>query len=117
MAQWWLFRGMWFIPYLFRAFRLHSIWEIHNNYYLQETQDGGLRIQADRYKAENDEKKKSQGCCISSTYFIKEKNLLKWYLISMSPFILLIIVALVDKDIVDIMPSFGMMQCGDYKTA
>ena len=22
MAQWWLFRGMWFIPYLFRAFRL-----------------------------------------------------------------------------------------------
>ena len=34
MAQWWLFRGMWFIPYLFRAFRLQSIWEIHNNYYL-----------------------------------------------------------------------------------
>ena len=58
---------MWFIPYLFRAFRLKQIWEIHNTFYLQETQDGGLRIQNDRYTAE---KESSKNRYFRSTYFI-----------------------------------------------
>ena len=118
MAQWWLFRGMWFIPYLFRAFRLQQIWEIHNTFYLQETLEGGLRIQTDRYTAEREASASLQeGCCFRSTYFIKERNLLKWYLIAMSPFFLLIALALIDRDVVDTMPSFGMMQCGNYRSA
>ena len=117
MAQWWLFRGMWFIPYLFRAFRLHQIWEIHNKFYLKET-EAGLRIfgESDRYTAEQETAREKKRC-FKSTYFIRERNLLKWYLISISPFIILIILALIDKNIVDSMPSFGMMQCGNYNTS
>ena len=74
-------------------------------------------MQNDRYTAEKDASKKPQNRCCSATYFIKEKNLMKWYLITVSPFFLLILLALLDRNVVHAMPSFGMMQCGNYKTA
>ena len=32
-TQWWLFRAVWFAPYIFRSYRLHLIWGMQKAYY------------------------------------------------------------------------------------
>lgn len=32
-SQWWLFRTIWLVPYLFRSYRLHLIWGMQKIYY------------------------------------------------------------------------------------
>lgn len=53
----------------------------------------------------------------SSTYFIKESNLLKWLGIILLPFLICIIVALSDRRFAIWLPSFSMYQCGDWHQA
>ena len=36
-SQWWLFRTVWFVPYLFRCYRLHLIWGMQKIYYVDNT--------------------------------------------------------------------------------
>lgn len=50
-----------------------------------------------------------------STYFIQEKNLLKWLSIVLMPFLICIIVAIADTNFAIWLPSFSMYQCGDWK--
>lgn len=40
-AQFWLFRYVWFFPYLFRSYRLHLIWGMQKTYYDQDTNEFG----------------------------------------------------------------------------
>jgi uncharacterized membrane protein len=49
-----------------------------------------------------------------STHFIKQRNLVKWFLLSVVPFAALAIAALCNKNIETWVPSFAMMQCGSY---
>lgn len=50
----------------------------------------------------------------SSTYFIKERNLIKWLTVIMVPLVIGIIVALFDKSFAIWLPSFSMYQCGNW---
>lgn len=50
-----------------------------------------------------------------STYFIKERNLLKWLSVILVPLVIGIIVALFDKSFAIWLPSFSMYQCGNWK--
>ena len=38
-SQWWLFRTVWFAPYLFRCYRLHLIWGMQKIYYKDDEDD------------------------------------------------------------------------------
>ena len=48
------------------------------------------------------------------TYFIEERNLLKWLIIILMPFLVAIIVALGDRNFAIWLPSFSMYQCGHW---
>ena len=50
-----------------------------------------------------------------STYFIQEKNLLKWLTVILTPNFISIVVALIDKNFAILLPSFSMFQCGDWE--
>lgn len=48
------------------------------------------------------------------TYFIEERNLLKWLMVILMPFLVAIIVALGDRNFAIWLPSFSMYQCGHW---
>ena len=58
---------------------------------------------------------KSKNLKPGSTYFIKERNLVKWLSVILCPFLVAIIVALCDKDFAIWLPSFSMYQCSDWQ--
>ena len=49
-----------------------------------------------------------------STYFIDERNLLKWLMVILTPFLIAVIVALGDRNFAIWLPSFSMYQCGHW---
>ena len=38
-SSWWLFRTVWFVPYLFRCYRLHLIWGMQKIYYKDDEEN------------------------------------------------------------------------------
>src|SRR6056300_1474026 len=90
---------MWFFPYIFRAFRLQAIWNIHLKY-LAIRRTGNISITKDPHSK-------------STTYFIKPKNLIKWFLISMSPFFVVCLLSFVWPGISVALPFFGIAQCSN----
>ena len=48
------------------------------------------------------------------TYWIQEKNLIKWTYVILSPLLIAITVAIFVREFSVILPSLSMYQCGDW---
>ena len=49
-----------------------------------------------------------------STYWIQERNLVKWLFITLTPLFITIIAVLIDDDFAVWLPSLCMYQCGNW---
>ena len=142
-AQFWLFRAIWLFPYVFRSVRLRLIWGMQREYLVSDddaavaeldtsmqsrqrympSSAGSMMSSNHSRKSQSIFKAKSleetnemiKGVSKRSTYWIQEKNLLKWLFVALSPLALCIIGALASKYFSIMLPSMSMYQCGNWE--
>lgn len=92
--QYGLFLPMFIFPYFFRCFRLLQVFRAHNKHFILKKKKGVFAFKR-----------------VKSLYCVRESNLIKWLLISLVPFLILTLVAIIDKDFRSHFPSFEVLQC------
>lgn len=93
-VQYGIFLPLFVFPYFLRCFRLLRIFNAHNEHFLKKKKKGAYAFKR-----------------VKNLRCVRESNLIKLLLISLIPFVILTLLAILDKDFRKVFPSFEVSPC------